>query len=302
MTNIVGGNTSNLSQLGSSQDGSSPNSSSANGGLDFLSLISVVYEGEKSSGSIVDISGNPNKSVKINEKSMPLDQSQVEQIFSHVEKQVSSDDISAFLKGINLSSDEDEINVGISTLQLLGQLTKPTEESALDFPKSDAVTKYFIKEFSEYIEANNLNSGQFLGLEVSDISARMQNMNMLEKESPSLVDFANFDPDNIYTSDIKILEHSEELVSLKKLPFTKLTNAVFSYEKNDEIENLNSLSFLFNSDFTKEENLSEKKAIELKVNQSPNAISVKIFDISNDKIKLAGDVKDYSGPETGVKP
>ena len=180
MTNIVGGNTSNLSQLGSSQDGSSPNSSSANGSLDFLSLISVVYEGEKSAGSIVDISGNPNKSVKINEKSMPLDQSQVEQIFSHVEKQVSSDDISAFLKGINLSSDEDEINVGISTLQLLGQLTKPTVESALDFAKSDVVTKYFIKEFSEYIEANNLNSDQSLGLEVSDIGARMQNMNMLE--------------------------------------------------------------------------------------------------------------------------
>ena len=205
MTNIVGGNTSNLSQLGSSQDGSSPNSSSANGGLDFLSLISVVYEGEKSSGSIVDISGNPNKSVNINEENMPLDQSQVEQIFSHVEKQVSSDDISAFLKGINLSSDEDEINVGISTLQLLGQLSKPTEESALDFTKSDVVTKYFIKEFSEYIEANNLNSDKSLGLEVSDISARMQNVNMLEKESPSLVDFANFDPDNIYTSDIKIL-------------------------------------------------------------------------------------------------
>ena len=80
---------------------------------------------------------------------------------------------------------------------------------------------------------------------------------------------------------------------LKKLPFTNLTNAVFSYEKNDEIENFNKLSFLFNSDFTKEENLSEKKAIELKVTQSPNAISVKIFDISNDKIKLAGDVKDY---------
>ena len=205
MTNIVGGNTSNLSQLGSSQDGSSPNSSSANGGLDFLSLISVVYEGNKSPGGTVDISGNPIKSVNINDESMPLDQSQVEQIFSHVEKQVSSDDISAFLKGINLSSDEDEINVGISTLQLLGQLSKPTEGSSLDVTKSKVATKYFIKELSEYIEANNLNSDKSLGLEVSDISARMQNVNMLEKESPSLVDFANFDPDNIYTSDIKIL-------------------------------------------------------------------------------------------------
>ena len=302
MTNIVGGNTSNLSQPGSSQDGSSPNPLSANGGLDFLSLISVVYEGNKSPGGTVDISGNPIKSVKINDESMPLDQSQVEQIFSHVEKQVSSDDISAFLKGINLSSGEDEINVGISTLQLLGQLSKPTEGSSLDVTKSNVATKYFIKELSEYIEANNLNSDKPLGIEVSDLSALMQNMNMTEKESPSLVDFANFDPDNIYTSDIKILEYSEELASFKKLPFTKLSNVVFSYEKNDEIENFNKLSFLFNSDFTKEENLSEKKAIELKVTQTPNAISVKIFDISNDKIKLAGDVNDYSSVETPVNP
>ena len=310
MTNIVGGNTSNLSQLGSPQDGSAPNPSGANGSLDFLSLISVVYEGKKNSEDRVGISGNTEKLVNTTEESLPLDKTQVEQIFSHVGKQASSDDISAFLKGLNfnsdgdeiLNSDGDEINVGISTLQLLGRLSEPTDGSSIDFTNSHVVTKNFIKELSEYIKANNLNSDQSLGLEVSDISARMQNMKMLEKESPSLVDFANFDPDNIYTSDIKILEHSEELVSLKKLPFTKLTNAVFSYEKNDEIENLNRLSFLFNSDFTNEENLSEKKAIELKVTQTPNAISVKIFDISNDKIKLAGDVKDYSDPETGVKP
>ena len=300
MTNIVGSNTSNLSQLGSSQDGASPNPSSSNGGLDFLSLISVVYEGKKNPGRTVDISGNPNKSVKTYEESMPLDQSQVEQIFSHVEKQVSSDDISAFLKGINLSSGEEETNVGISTFQLLGQLSKPTEGSSRDVTKSNVATKYFIKELSEYIEANNLNSDKPLDLVVSDISTRLQNMYTSEKESLSLVDFSNFDSDNIYTSDIKILESSEGLASLKKLPFTKLSNVVFSYEKNDETENLNKLSFLFNSDFTKEENLSEKKAIELKVTQTPSAISVKIFDISNDKIKLAGDVKDYSNAETPV--
>ena len=42
MTNIVGGNTGNLSQPGSSQDGSSSNPLTKNAGLDFLSLISGV--------------------------------------------------------------------------------------------------------------------------------------------------------------------------------------------------------------------------------------------------------------------
>ena len=42
MTNIVGGNTSNLAQLGSSQDGSNSNPLGADGNLDFLSLISFV--------------------------------------------------------------------------------------------------------------------------------------------------------------------------------------------------------------------------------------------------------------------
>ena len=62
MTNIVGGNTSNLSQLGSSQDGSSPNPLSANGGLDFLSLISVVYDGQKNSNGEVGSLDNTGKS------------------------------------------------------------------------------------------------------------------------------------------------------------------------------------------------------------------------------------------------
>ena len=136
MTNIVGGNTSNLSQLGSSQDGSTPNPSGANGSLDFLSLISFVYEGDKNLEGEVGILGNSEKSVNTTEESMPLDQTQVEQIFSNIGKQVSSDDISAFLKGLTVSGDEDEINAGISTLQLLGQLSKPAEGSSIDFTKS----------------------------------------------------------------------------------------------------------------------------------------------------------------------
>ena len=88
MTNIVGGNTSNLAQLGSSQDGSTPNPSGADGSLDFLSLISFVYEGDKNLEGEVGILGNSEKSVNTTEDSMPLDQTQVEQIFSNIGKQV----------------------------------------------------------------------------------------------------------------------------------------------------------------------------------------------------------------------
>ena len=301
MTNIVGGNTSNFSQLSSTQDGSASNNLSINGGLDFLSLISLVYEGEKKSDGRVSSLGNIEKSVDNAEANTPIDHTKVEQIFSDIGKQVSSDDISAFLKGLNVTSGEDEKNVGISTLQLLGQLSKPGEENSADFTKSQVVTQNFIKELSEYIEANKLNSDERFNLEVSDISARMQSITMLDRESPSLLNSANFDLQNIYTSDTKILEISEEFASLKKLPFTNLTNAVFSYEKNDQNENFNHISFLFNSDFTKEENLPEKKAIELKVIQSPTSISVKVFDISKNKIKIASDVIDYSNDDPQVE-
>ena len=47
MTNIVGGNTGNLSQPGSSHDGPSSNPLSKNATLDFLSLISVAFDGQK---------------------------------------------------------------------------------------------------------------------------------------------------------------------------------------------------------------------------------------------------------------
>ena len=173
MTNIVGGNTSNFSQLSSTQDGSASNNLSINGGLDFLSLISLVYEGEKKSDGRVSSLGNIEKSVDNAEANTPIDHTKVEQIFSDIGKQVSSDDISAFLKGLNVTSGEDEKNVGISTLQLLGQLSKPGEENSADFTKSQVVTQNFIKELSEYIEANNLNSDERFNLEVSDISARM---------------------------------------------------------------------------------------------------------------------------------
>mgnify|MGYP003324889878 CR=1 FL=1 len=301
MTNIVGGNTGNLSQPGSSQDGSSSNPLTKNAGLDFLSLISVVYDGQKNSNGEVGSLDNAGKSETITGSNISLGLPKGERINSQTERQVSSDDISAFLKSLNVSSDKDEINVGISTLQLLGRLSKSEEISSIKLnDTSVAAAKNFIKELLSYMEINSIKSDQALTRETSDISARVQTIDIFQGENPDILNFITFAPDDTYTSDIKISEKSVSFASLKKLPFTNLTNVKFLYDQNDQFENINKTSFLFNTDISNGDSLSEKKVIEIKVTQNPDLFAVKVFDISNSKIKLAGDVLYHSGAEVGI--
>ena len=301
MTNIVGGNTGSLSQVGSSQDGSSSNPLSTNSSSDFLSLISVAFEDQKNSSGEVSKFDNTDKSLSSNDLNLPLDLQKGEQIVSQVEKQVSSDDISAFLKGINVSSDTDNIDVGISTLQLLGRLSKSDAGSLEELNETvDANTKDFITELSAYMEINGIRSDKALDLQTSDIYSRIQSINMFVKENPEVLSFLGFVSNGKNASDVGISEHSDSTLSLKKLPFQNLTNAPFLYEQNDELKNNNKTSFLFNTDISNEASLTEKKAIEIKVTQSPDLFSIKVFDISNNKIKMASEIIDGSSTELGV--
>ena len=301
MTNIVGGNTGSLSQVGSSQDGSSSNPLSTNTSSDFLSLISVAFEGQKNSSGEVSKFDNTDKSLSSNDLNLPLDLQKGEQIVAQVEKQVSSDDISAFLKGLNVSSDKDNIDVGISTLQLLGRLSKSDAGSLEELNETvDANTKDFITELSAYMEINGIRSDKALDLQTSDINSRIQSINTFVKENPEVLSFLGFVSNGKNASDVGISEHSDSTLSLKKLPFQNLTNAPFLYEQNDELKNNNKTSFLFNTDISNEASLTEKKAIEIKVTQSPDLFSIKIFDISNNKIKMASEIIDGSSTELGV--
>ena len=301
MTNIVGGNTGSLSQVGSSQDGSSSNPLSTNSSSDFLSLISVAFEDQKNSSGEVSKFDNTNKSLSSNDLNLPLDLQKGEQIVAQVEKQVSSDDISAFLKGLNVSSDKDNIDVGISTLQLLGRLSKSDAGSLEELNETvDANTKDFITELSAYMEINGIRSDKALDLETSDINSRIQSINTFVKENPEVLSFLGFVSNGKNASDVGISEHSDSTLSLKKLPFQNLTNAPFLYEQNDELKNNNKTSFLFNTDISNEASLTEKKAIEIKVTQSPDLFSIKVFDISNNKIKMASEIIDGSSTELGV--
>ena len=301
MTNIVGGNTGSLSQVGSSQDGTSSNPLSTNTSSDFLSLISVAFEGQKNSSGEVGKFDNTDKSLSSNDLNLPLDLQKGEQIVAQVEKQVSSDDISAFLKGLNVSSDKDNIDVGISTLQLLGRLSKSDAGSLEELNETvDANTKDFITELSAYMEINGIRSDKALDLQTSDINSRIQSINTFVKENPEVLSFLGFVSNGKNASDVGISEHSDSTLSLKKLPFQNLTNAPFLYEQNDELKNNNKTSFLFNTDISNEASLTEKKAIEIKVTQSPGLFSIKVFDISNNKIKMASEIIDGSSTELGV--
>ena len=301
MTNIVGGNTGSLSQVGSSQDGSSSNPLSTNSSSDFLSLISVAFEDQKNSSGEVSKFDNTDKSLSSNDLNLPLDLQKGEQIVAQVEKQVSSDDISAFLKGLNVSSDKDNIDVGISTLQLLGRLSKSDAGSLEELNETvDANTKDFITELSAYMEINGIRSDKALDLQTSDIYSRIQSINTFVKENPEVLSFLGFVSNGKNASDVGISEHSDSTLSLKKLPFQNLTNAPFLYEQNDELKNNNKTSFLFNTDISNEASLTEKKAIEIKVTQSPDLFSIKVFDISNNKIKMASEIIDGSSTELGV--
>lgn len=292
MTNIVGGNTGNLSQQGSTQDGSSSNSLTKNAGLDFLSLISVAYEEQKNSNGEATSSDNKDKTLNSHDLNGSLILPNSERVISPIDDQVSSDDISAFLKGLNVSPDKDEIDSRISTLQLLGRLSKE-EGSLMDLNETQVATaKNLMKDLLSYIEMNSIKSEKALGLEIGNINAGM--------ETVDLLNFISSEPDGIYTSEIKIAEYSGSIASLKKLSFADLNNTPFLYETNDEFENVNKTSFLLNTDISNEESLSEKKAIEIKVTQNPNLFSIKAFDISDDKIKVAGDVLSLPGTELEI--
>ena len=301
MTNIVGGNTGNLSQPSSSQDGSSSNPLTTNAGLDFLSLVSMVYDGQKNSNGEVGSLDNTGISETITGSNISLGLPKGERINSQIERQVSSDDISAFLKGLNVSADKDEITVGISTLQLLGRLSKSEEGTSVELNETSvAAAKDFIKELLSYLEINSIKSNQALTGETSDISAGVQTIDRFQGENPDILNFITFAANETYTSEIKISEKSASIASLKKLPFTNLTNAAFLYEQNDQFENINQTSFLFNTDISNGDSLSEKKVIEIKVTQNPDLFAVKVFDISTSKTKLAGDVLYHSGSEVGI--
>ena len=298
MTNIVGGNTSNLSQPGSSHDGPSSNPLSKNATLDFLSLISVAFEGQKNSNSEAGISDGTDSRLNSAKENLALGLSKGQQLTSQKGEQVSSDDILAYLEGLNSNPDKNKITNGISTLDLLGRLSNSEEERLAELvgPPS-ALTKAFVSELSAYVEINNSKSDKLSGLQTLDINAQLQNPDALQRQIPDLINSTSFNIDDAYASNFNNLVSLEPASSFKKFPFKSLSDVAFINEQLDQFESVNKVSFLLNSDISDQENLSEKNAIEIKVIQNPDLFSIKVFDLSNNKMKIASDIIDPSSIE-----
>ena len=298
MTNIVGGNTGNLSQPGSSHDGPSSNPLSKNATLDFLSLISVAFEGQKNSNSEAGISDGTDSRLNSAKENLALGLSKGQQLTSQKGEQVSSDDILAYLEGLNSNPDKNKITNGISTLDHLGRLSYSEEERLAELVGTpSALTKAFVSELSAYVEINNSKSDKLSGLQTLDINAQLQNPDALQRQIPDLINSTSFNIDDAYASNFNNLVSLEPASSFKKFPFKSLSDVAFINEQFDQFESVNKVSFLLNSDISGQENLSEKNAIEIKVIQNPDLFSIKVFDLSNNKMKIASDIIDPSSIE-----
>jgi len=295
MTNIVGGNTGNLSQPGSSHDGPSSNPLSKNATLDFLSLISIAFEGQKNSNGKAGISDGDESRLNSMKENLALGLPKGQQQTSQNDTQVSSDDISAFLEGLNSNPDKNKIANGISTVDLLARLSISEEErlAGLAGPPS-ALTRAFVSELSAYVELNNLKTDKLSDLQTLDFNTQPQNLEALQRQIPDLINFTSFDIVDDYAPNFINSVSSEPASSFKKFPFKSLSDVAFINQQLDEFESANKVSFLLNSDISDQETLSEKNAIEIKVIQNPDLFSIKVFDLSNNKMKIATDMVDPS--------
>ena len=122
MTNIVAGNAGNLSQPNTPQEGPSGKSISTGTGLDFLSLILTVNAGQNGSNThsdkVVHKESIHTNQVPISLLGLPNS----ELSSSDPDGNIISDDVSNFLKALNLSNDGNNSSVGLSTLKMLNHV------------------------------------------------------------------------------------------------------------------------------------------------------------------------------------
>ena len=114
MTNIVGGNAGNLSQPNTPQEGPSGKSISTGTGLDFLSLISTVNAAQKGSNTHSDKVVHK-ESIHTNQvpvSSLGLPNSELSS--SELVGNIVSDDVSNFLKALNLSNDDNNSSLVVN--------------------------------------------------------------------------------------------------------------------------------------------------------------------------------------------
>ena len=295
MTNIVGGNAGNLSQPNTPQEGPSGKSISAGTGLDFLSLISTVDASQKSSNTYGDKAVNK-ESIHTNQvlvSSIGLPNSDVNS--SELDGNIISNDVSNFLKALNLSNDGNNSSVGLSTLKMLNHVANSGAAIGTNQVVSfSSEAKEFLHELLTYLKihsgeletANNLSK---INLDFSD-------------EIIDLGDLENFNSQNFTSlietpagvASLKDFVKSNPATVIKELSFNNKSEGIKLFDPSEQLQNAETINLYFNTDIESEQSLNQKGALEIKVQQNPEALLVKVFDIDNGVRKVAGEtLKNY---------
>ena len=295
MTNIVGGNAGNLSQPNTPQEGPSGKSINTGNGLDFLSLISTVNAGQKGSNTHSDkvVHKESTHTNQVPVSSLGLPNSELSS--SEPDGIIISDDVSNFLKAINLSNDGNNSSVGLSTLKMLNHVANSGAAIGTNQVVSfSSEAKEFLHELLTYLKihsgeletANNLSK---INLDFSD-------------EIIDLGDLENFNSQNFTSlietpagvASLKDFVKSNPATVIKELSFNNKSEGIKLFDPSEQLQNAETINLYFNTDIESEQSLNQKGALEIKVQQNPEALLVKVFDIDNGVRKVAGEtLKNY---------
>ena len=295
MTNIVGGNAGNLSQPNTPQEGPSGKSISTGTGLDFLSLISTVDAGQKGSNIHSDkvVHKESIHTNRVPVSSLGLPNSDLSS--SELGGNIVSDDVSNFLKALNLSNNVNNSSVGLSTLNMLNHVANSGAAIGTNQVVSfSSEAKEFLHELLTYLKihsgeletANNLSK---INLDFSD-------------EIIDLGDLENFNSQNFTSlietpagvASLKDFVKSNPATVIKELSFNNKSEGIKLFDPSEQLQNAETINLYFNTDIESEQSLNQKGALEIKVQQNPEALLVKVFDIDNGVRKVAGEtLKNY---------
>ena len=291
MTNIVGGNAGNLSQPNTPQEGPSGKSISTGIGLDFLSLISTVNAGQKGSNTHSDKVVHK-ESIHTNQvpvSSLGLPNSELSS--SELVGNIVSDDVSNFLKALNLSNDDNNSSVRLSTLNMLNHVANSGAAIGTNQVVSfSPAAKGFLHELLTYLKihsgeletANNLSK---INLDLSD-----QIIDLGDLENFNSQNFTSLIETPAGVASLNDFVKSKPVTAIKELSFNNKSEGIKLFDPSEQLQNANTINLYFNTDIESEQSLNQKGAIEIKVQQKPDALLVKVFDIDSGVRKVAGEI------------
>ena len=291
MTNIVGGNAGNLSQPNTPQEGPSGKSISTGTGLDFLSLISTVNAGQKGSNihsdKVVHKESIHTNQVPVSSQGLPNSELSSSELVGNIV----SDDVSNFLKALNLSNDDNTSSVGLSTLNMLKHVANSGAAIGTNQVVSfSSAAKEFLHELLTYLK---IHSGEL------ETANNLKNIKLdFSDQIIDLGDLENFNSQNFTSlietpagvASLKDFVKSNPATVIKELSFNNKSEGIKLFDPLEQLQTANTINLYLNTDIESEQSLNQKGAIEIKVQQKPDALLVKVFDINNGVRKVAEEI------------